>query len=106
MADAQIAASVVAGTTVLPGLACPGSQAQHPKPPNDVLTATMAVQSTWEAARGHPSTPITTVGPSHLPPTPAGPSTPLVHSPLSAPPGRKPKRAKKKASFASAIARD
>jgi len=38
-------ASVAAGTTVLSGTACPGSQAQVPKPPNDVLTAALAVQS-------------------------------------------------------------
>jgi len=106
MADAQLAASVAASTTMLPGLVRPGSQAQRPKPPNDVLTAAMAVQSAWEAARGASSTPITTAGPSNLPPTPAGPSAPLVHSPSMAPPGRKSKRAKKKASFASAIARD
>jgi len=106
MADARIAASVAAGTTVLSGTARPGSQAQRPKPPNDVLSAAMAVQSAWEATRGDSSTPVATAGPSNLPPTPAGPSAPLVHSPPTAPPGRKPKRAKKKASFASAIARD
>jgi len=106
MADAQIAASVAAGTTVLSGTARPGSQAQRPKPPTNVLSAAMAVQSAWEATRGDSSTPVATAGPSNLPPMPAGPSAPLVYSPPTAPPGRKTKRAKKKASFASAIAWD
>jgi len=106
MADARIAASVAAGSTVLSGTSRPGSQAQRPKPPSDVLTAAMAVQSAWEAARGETPSSVATEAPSHPPPTPAGPSVPLVHSPPTAPPGRKSKRAKKKASFASAIARD
>jgi len=106
MADARIAASVAAGSTMLSSTVRPGLQAQAPKPPNDVLTAAMAVQSAWEAARGEPTPSVATAGPSNLPLTPAGPSVPLVHSPPLAPPGRKPKRAKKKASFASAIARD
>ena len=106
MADARIAASVAAGATMLSGAVRPGSQAQAPKPPNDVLTAALAVQSAWEAARGEPTPSVAMAGPSNLPPTPAGLSVPLVHSPPSAPPRCKPKRAKKKASFALAIARD
>jgi len=106
MVDTWIMASVEASTTVLSSSVRPGLQAQHPKPPNNVLTAALAVQSAWEAARGNSSTPVATAGPSRLPPMPAGPSVPLVHSPPSAPPGCKSKRAKKKASFASVITRD
>jgi len=106
MADAQIAASVAAGSTVLSSTARPGSLAQAPKPPSDVLTAAIAMQSAWEAARGEPPPSVATAGPSNLPPTPAGPSVPLVHSPPSAPPGCQSKWAKKKVSFASVITRD
>ena len=106
MADARLTALVAAGATMLPGSVRPSSQAQRPKPPNNVLTTAMAVQSAWEAARSDSSAPITIAGPSNPPPMPAGPSVPLVHSPPSAPPGRKPKRAKKEVSFASAITQD
>jgi len=98
LADARVAARVVTGELQLPDP--PGAQAQAPsRPSTAVFVAASAAQTAWRAqqvaAAFSPS--VATEGASDRPPTPGSSAAPLVHSPPSAPPGRKAKRSKKKA---------
>jgi len=77
IADARLAAQVVAGTIKLPDK--PGTQAQAPA-----------------HRAGHPSAPVATGAAADRPPTPAPPEPSLIHSPPTDPIGRPAKKSRKK----------
>jgi len=113
MVDAQLAACVVAGEVVLPDK--PSAQAQPPScPSSEVLLNALRVasavaaaseaQMAWSRERGQSPSPAAAGDTSHRPPTPGPSAPPLVHSPPSAPPGRKAKKAKKRADYSAVAA--
>src|SRR5712691_5061652 len=113
MADARLAARVVAGEVVLPDK--PGAQAQAPsRPSSEVLlnaprvasavAAASEAQLAWSRERGDTPSSAAAADPSLRPPMPGPSAPPLVHSPPSAPPGRKAKKAKKRADYSAVAA--
>src|SRR5712691_11186691 len=113
MADARLAARVVASEVVLPDK--PGAQGQAPsRPSSEVLlnaprvasavAAASEAQLAWSRERGDTPSSAAAADPSHRPPMPGPSARPLVHSPPSAPPGRKAKKAKKRADYSAVAA--